>query len=377
MRIRSFQAPTMKDAMALVREELGEDAIILSSFERRRGGGVEVRAAVDQDAVHPPRAPRLNGNALPLAEIEAKLRAQLTAEMRRAGVKLPEDETPPTKTELRGTMEAVLTVLAAHGLPKDRRGPLLAAAKDAGTRDPITALGQGLSKRITMANVPLQKGAPLLLVGPAGTGKTVTAAKLAARRVLAGQPVSLATTDTIRAGALAQLEALAAILGKEVASADCPARLAEIAATAGDGPMVVDTPATNPFNAAEMRDLARFLDAGPSEAVLVLPGGMDMEECLDTVGLFKALGVHRVLVTRLDATRRLGGILAAALDHGVALTEFGTSPYVAEGLKSYDPQGFAAALSAMAKFEAEPGRRRAETTPTAPDAYTEREARQS
>ena len=64
--------------------------------------------------------------------------------------------------------------------------------------------------------------------------------------------------------------------------------------------MVVDTPATNPFNAAEMRDLARFLDAGPSEAVLVLPGGMDMEECLDTVGLFKALGVHRVLVTRLD-----------------------------------------------------------------------------
>lgn len=37
MRLRTFTAPTIKDAMAMVREALGPDAIIISSYERPRG----------------------------------------------------------------------------------------------------------------------------------------------------------------------------------------------------------------------------------------------------------------------------------------------------------------------------------------------------
>ena len=37
MRVRTFTAATMPDAMAQVRAEMGEDAIILSSQRSRRG----------------------------------------------------------------------------------------------------------------------------------------------------------------------------------------------------------------------------------------------------------------------------------------------------------------------------------------------------
>ncbi|HEY2035598.1 MAG TPA: hypothetical protein VGG96_01190, partial [Steroidobacteraceae bacterium] len=48
MKIVRHTAPDMRQAMRLVREQLGEDAVILSS--RRTPQGVEITAAVDFDA---------------------------------------------------------------------------------------------------------------------------------------------------------------------------------------------------------------------------------------------------------------------------------------------------------------------------------------
>src|SRR5260221_13625361 len=46
MRLRTFTARTMPEAMALVREQLGSEAIILSTA--RANGGISVTAALDQ-----------------------------------------------------------------------------------------------------------------------------------------------------------------------------------------------------------------------------------------------------------------------------------------------------------------------------------------
>src|SRR5260221_10997471 len=52
MRLRTFTARTMPEAMALVREQLGSEAIILSTA--RANGGISVTAALDQ--AQPPAA---------------------------------------------------------------------------------------------------------------------------------------------------------------------------------------------------------------------------------------------------------------------------------------------------------------------------------
>ena len=49
MRLKSFTANTMKDAMQMIRETLGEDAIIVSTQEMVGGKGVRVTAAIDKD----------------------------------------------------------------------------------------------------------------------------------------------------------------------------------------------------------------------------------------------------------------------------------------------------------------------------------------
>ena len=47
MQLRSFTAQTMDEAMAQVRQALGDDAVIVSSYTGKRGRGVVVVAARD------------------------------------------------------------------------------------------------------------------------------------------------------------------------------------------------------------------------------------------------------------------------------------------------------------------------------------------
>ena len=47
MRLKSFYAKTMTEAMQMVRENLGEDAIIVATREENGGKAVRVTAAVD------------------------------------------------------------------------------------------------------------------------------------------------------------------------------------------------------------------------------------------------------------------------------------------------------------------------------------------
>jgi flagellar biosynthesis GTPase FlhF len=80
MRIRTFTGRTASDAIALVRSELGDDAVILHVEDARTGKGVIVRAAAEGEArpaVEIDRAAPLP----PEARLEAMLRAALQRTM--------------------------------------------------------------------------------------------------------------------------------------------------------------------------------------------------------------------------------------------------------------------------------------------------------
>jgi flagellar biosynthesis protein FlhF len=47
MRLKSFYAKTMTEAMQMVRDTLGEDAIIVATREEKGGKAVRVTAAID------------------------------------------------------------------------------------------------------------------------------------------------------------------------------------------------------------------------------------------------------------------------------------------------------------------------------------------
>jgi len=287
MRLKLFRAPRMAEAMAMVRAELGEEAVILGS--RRVGGQVEVTAALE-----PPEP-----------------------------VLIPPDA-PPTPTP---------TALSRHNLPS-----ALATRLAGGP------LPQRLAETLTFAPLPEGRDRPLLLAGPPGAGKTLTCAKLATRAVLSGARPLVVTTDAARAGATEQLAAFTRLLGLTLALAAEPGTLAKALAHRLPGqPMLIDSAGCNPFDPGEARGLIALARAVEAELVLVLPAGLDAAEASDLARSFALMGARHLVPTRLDQARRLGAVLAAA-EAGLTLTEAGIGPGAAEGLATITPDWLAARL---------------------------------
>ncbi len=296
MRLRTIRAARVSDAMAMLRAELGEEAVILAT--RRVQGGVEVTAAQE-------------------AEDEPLVIAPQDAPQGSTAARV---EVPPA--------------IARHNLP-----PAL-AQRLAGAPLPA-ALGAVLR----FARLPLSPG-PLLLAGPPGAGKTTTCAKIATRLVLAGQAPLLVTADGRRAGAAEQLAAFARVLNLPLAVAATPAALAKALSRRAEGqPALVDLPGCDPFDDAGARRQAALAEAARGASVLVLPAGLDADEAAETARAFHLLGCRHLLPTRLDAARRLGSVLAAAAAADLALTEAGTGPDVATGLTPLSAEWMAERLA--------------------------------
>lgn len=299
MRLRVIRAARMSDAMATIRADLGDDAVILST--RRVPEGVEVTAALEPDDEPVVIAPATPSPPPPAAP-------------------------PPA--------------LRRHNLP-----PALA------TRLGTGPLAEALGRLLSFTPLPSAAEAPLLLCGPSGAGKTLTVAKLATRLVLAGTPPLLVTADGKRAGAAEQLAALARVLDLPVAVAPGPAALGKALMRRAPGqPALVDLPGCDPFDASAIRALATLREAAQGRLLLVLPAGLDSDETAETARAWTLLGARHLLPTRLDVARRWGGVLAAAAT-GLALTEAGTGPDVATGLTPLTPDWLAARLEAPASIQ--------------------------
>jgi len=73
----------------------------------------------------------------------------------------------------------------------------------------------------------------------------------------------------------------------------------------------------------------------------VLAAGGDASEAADLGEAFGASGATRLLATRLDMTRRLGAILAAADAGQLMFSEVSLNPHVATGLCAVNPVSMA------------------------------------
>lgn len=294
MRLRTFTAGTMSEAMALVRDRLGAEAIIVST-EEGEDGATRVTAAVEQPE--------------------------------RPGAGVPAD-----------AIDVLNEALSGHGLAPVLVEKILCAALPFETDDPLVALSGAFATFFTFAPIETETRRPVLLAGPPGAGKTVSIVKLATRAVMAGNPVRLITADTVRAGAIEQLEAFARVLQLPVHRAENAQRLAPLVAAARPGELVlVDTPGVNPYRAADRRELATLIAESGAEPVLALPAGGDAYDTIEMARIFRDLGAGRLIVTRLDMAQRLGSVIATADSLRLGFAEAGVAPDIATGLAAFNP----------------------------------------
>jgi flagellar biosynthesis protein FlhF len=304
MRLKSYIAPSMAEAMQLIRQELGDDAIIVSTQRAAGGKGVRITAALE---------PADSDDAL--------------GEMFGDG-----DHAPAS--------DFIKDALVDHNLPPRLIELLGTTARNSGLDDPQAACAAALEANFVFAPLP-DHGAPrpFLLVGPPGNGKSMTVAKLAARSTMKGRRVGVITADNVRAGANSQLSAFTSILKIELISARGPETLQRaITGCQGHYDIVfIDSPGLNPFKQGDLDYLAAMVEAADVEPILVLAAGGDPLEAAEIGEAFGGVGATRLLATRLDTTRRLGSILAAADAAPLMFCDVSASARVVNGVTAINP----------------------------------------
>lgn len=303
MKIKRFFAPDMRQAIRMVRDEQGPDAVILST--RNTGGGVEIVAAVDYDAelvngvfgearddrpaapatpdpvetaapepVAPPAKTRAAKPAKePSPEAEAPEAPDLlkrTTLSNGPRIEWSQDPTLAAMQEelksLRAILQDQVTRLATADY--DRREPVRAdivrrlvkagfdeavargvAAATTSKAAPEDAWREalfGLAARLPVASADpmehsMEHSNVIALIGATGVGKTTTAAKIATRACLryGSKSVALISTDDFRVGAQRQLASFGLLLGVPVRQARCHAELADHLAEFGHRRLVI------------------------------------------------------------------------------------------------------------------------------------------
>jgi len=357
MQIKRFEAKTMTAALKMVKDEFGPNAVILTARSRRSGrgifsagamSGVEVTAAKDSDAV------------------------TYTAAGSFAATPAPERISPQTTHGRRGLFQSLnqgLRSLAARRRPAESAAPAVGAAPEL-AEFYQHLLAQDLERELATELIDHLKQLPgydhrfgtkhlrpllvgilqdmglrrvdstprpraLVLVGPAGVGKTTTAIKLAADlRLRQHRAPAILTIDDVRIGAIEQLRTYAAILGVPLAVATSPEETRRALADLGAADtLIVDTPGISPGEADRRSALRPILETLPSREVhLVLSAAGREKDLRRVVDAWKGVGIHRLAFTRLDEAGTWGSVLNLMVDTQLPVSWVSTGPRVPEDL---------------------------------------------
>ncbi len=373
MKLKTFQAKTMAEALDKVKRQLGRDAIILHTRTLRTGGVlglgrrpmVEITAA--RCAADLPRfagTGRLNrdvGSATPerplgqaapeassaaassaeTADFSAELQAiksmvhDLVCETRRSRVPALPDELLDAYLAL---VQNEVSEELAQQLVARLRGELggRGLADASAVRRQLAAYVESMLP--ISGPIRLVGGGPtvIALVGPTGVGKTTTVAKLAANfRLKEDRRVGLVTIDTYRIGAVEQLRTYAQIIDIPLEVVSSPSQLAEALRRLSACDLVlIDTAGRSQNDTIKINELKCFLDqAKPHEVHLVLSSTSGIKVLDDVVSRFGPLGIDRVIFTKLDEAIGFGVILNSLQRVGAKLSYLTTGQDVPDDIE--------------------------------------------
>jgi len=343
IRVKSYFATSVPDAIDLARKELGPDALLLNSRqsppEARHLGPLEVVFGNDSES--------RNANPAPPAV---------------AGI-----------DDLRQSVEKIWNLLirtTAGGPRADASRRLVEQALfDAGvTRELAAEIDESVATRISRRSVtdlsfprriqevdacavvretmeeikdrfPVRPGIGGItaLVGPPGSGKTTTLVKLAIREGLVkGRSVRLISADTQRIAASEQLRIYAAILGVPFQTAESVSALAQAVDSAPvDAILLIDTPGMSPaLLDGPGADLAAFFrQRHDIDVHLVLTASTrpdDLKSAANRFGCFRPVAS---IFTRLDETDSLGAVFCEVVRSGTPVSYFCDGQLVPENIQ--------------------------------------------
>jgi flagellar biosynthesis protein FlhF len=405
MRIKKFVAKSMREALMSIKSELGENAVILKTRKLPGkifpfgGPDIEVTAAVDEEALSRPRPVfpeiKVQEGAAAAAGTYGRPRPSCIVDTAQpvaikpwrppvmhsgsrqgpTGAGIVENEAgryTEIKEDIKQLADMVKAVLKKGSaateagfsegwavlykrLVDSEVKPDIASSLVNDMKGEVTALSNGqaetklreLLRSRFPASGPIQckKRGPMVVafVGPTGTGKTTTLAKLAAHcRLNKSKRVSIITADTYRIAAIDQIRTFADIIKAELQVVFSPDEVpAALAACVNDDLVFVDTAGRSQRNAPHMEELKQMLGRiRPDQTHLVVSATTKDSDLLDTIRRYRDVGTDRLVFTKLDETVSVGNVFNAVAVSGLPVSFFGFGQSVPDDIELAQPARF-------------------------------------
>lgn len=377
MKVKKYVASSMSEAMKKIREELGSDAVILSSkpvfshgfiglFKKR---SIEVVAAIDPPPFRQPIQKQKQKTLLKKNAEPPSVSATITDQ--------PVQQT--TQLELVKDIADIKSMIHSFGKPNSAHYPppiqqvskLLSEQEvdsllqeeflgniikkwheNHGESDVETVnswLETELVKKISgISNWGIQFQKKFIsFVGPTGVGKTTTLAKAAADSILIhNKKVAFITTDTYRIAAIDQLKKYAEILNVPVEVAYNLEDFKKAAERFADYDVIfIDTAGRNFRNQEYVEDLSRIIDFNTEmETYLVLSLTSKEKDMDDIYHQFSLIKIKQAIFTKADETSTYGAMLNFIIRHQVGVAYLTNGQDVPNDIETASPELIASTI---------------------------------
>jgi flagellar biosynthesis protein FlhF len=317
MYLKRYRSETVRDALRIAREDLGSQALVLSTalvpVEGWRGWvglrEIELTAAAERQSTAPKRREGTGSE-----EIAARLTA--------------------------GGLDAALAGEIAADLPaRRRRGASLHSLRAA------------LAERLSTLAANDSRYAPVeVFIGPPGVGKTTTIAKIATQeRARQGQRLGLVAADGFRIGAVEQLRMYAEIIGAPFKTARTLDELDRVLSSPHKQPILVDTAGQSVSDDAR-RELLRFLARRSDVRThLVLAADTPATTARRIFDAYEEARPARLVLTKLDETGSLSPLAGLLRERQLPISYLGNGQRVPEDLSRATAQLLAASVLGESK----------------------------
>lgn len=324
----------LKDLKELIKqkqktESLPESSLVGIGSNQSSAGNLHLRKK-NIDAVRPFSERRRRQNP-PVYEIEAEEERPVGLSISEAKDSILEVATPskPRQPERHPHIQRLIDRLLNEGMSSNFLDEMAIALERRLSAVDLTRYANVTEKAVTyleeriqidsdlFSGTPRGKRKVIFFVGPTGSGKTTSIAKLAAKYSLhMGKKVSLYTTDNYRIAAIDQLKFYADAMGLPFYAAKDLRKWKETIVRDGSELILVDTAGYSHRKSENLEKLQEFYQVFGEkdyiETVLVLSSTVSKDNALAVANAYESVGYKRILLTKLDEAEFLGSVVELA-----------------------------------------------------------------
>lgn len=365
MQIKKYTAPTLKEATAKMKQELGGEAIILSTriieadLKQNRKKMFELTVGIEKIAAPQKRTPastKVNDakNSLydELKSISEKVYPKGNASAKQPSVERPVAQKtkskPVRETVLGKELKEIVDTLIYREVHKPIITSILGQLeKQKSFLHPSTIdsyVLQSIASMIPVKNFELRKkGKPTVisLVGPTGVGKTTCIAKLAViSKILHNLDVGLISSDTYRLGAIDQLKIFSEISNIDMLVAYEPEDMPKLIESFKKKDVIfIDTAGRSQKSLEQLKKTKEYLDSVKvDETYLVLSSTGNSKNLYDTAEKFKIFNYNALIFTKLDEAVVYGNILNVAVNFNTPVTFLSNGQVIPDDIIAADKE---------------------------------------